>query len=105
VGRLANDRRRYAFGLGLAAILQAVERTGSIKQSAADLGKSYRHVWGRIKEAEGALGRPLVEARVGGQGSRRSFLTAEARRLVAAFLTLRSRVMRLLSREFARCFG
>src|SRR5437016_14338710 len=62
---------RYAFGLGISDILQAVGRAGSIKQAAADLGKSYRHVWGRIKEAEECLGRPLVEARVGGRGARR----------------------------------
>src|SRR5262245_35427932 len=51
---------RYAFGFGISEILQAVGRAGSIKQAAADLGKSYRHVWGRIKAAEAALGRPLV---------------------------------------------
>lgn len=39
---------RYAFGLGMCEILRAVDRTGSIKRAAAELGKSYRHVWGRI---------------------------------------------------------
>jgi molybdate transport repressor ModE-like protein len=96
---------RYAFGLGVAEILRAVERAGSIKQAAADLGKSYRYVWGRLKQAEQALGRPLVEARVGGQGSRRSSLTPEARRLAAAFLALRDRMTRAVREEFARHFG
>src|SRR5262249_41360323 len=76
----------------------------SIKQAAADLGKSYRHVWGRIKQAEAALGRPLVETRVGGRGTQRSCLTPEAERLVAAFRTFRPRMMQLLPQEFARCF-
>src|SRR3954454_12271637 len=76
---------RYAFGLGISAILQAVDRTGSIKAAAAELGKSYRHVWARVKEAEQALGLRLVEARVGGQGERRSSLTDDARRLTDAF--------------------
>ena len=96
---------RYAFGLGVSEILQAVDRAGSIKQAAADLGKSYRHVWGRLKQAEQVLGRPLVEARVGGQGSRRSSLTPEARRLAAAFLALRSRMTQAVQEEFARHFG
>ena len=95
---------RYAFGLGLGEILRAVDRAGSIKQAARDLGKSYRHVWGRVKDAERALGRPLVEARVGGRGSRRSSLTDEARRLVDDFLDLRSRMMDVLRDEFARRF-
>jgi molybdate transport repressor ModE-like protein len=47
---------RYAFGLGVCEILLAVDRTGSIKQAASELGKSYRPVWARVKEAEGALG-------------------------------------------------
>jgi molybdate transport system regulatory protein len=96
---------RYAFGLGIAEILQAVGRAGSIKQAAADLGKSYRHVWGRVKAAEETLGRPLVETRVGGQGVQRSALTPEARRLVAAFLAFRTLMTAAAEQEFARCFG
>jgi molybdate transport system regulatory protein len=95
---------RYAFGLGVAEIVQAVGRAGSIKQAAAELGKSYRYVWGRLKQAEQALGRPLVEARVGGQGSRRSSLTAEARWLADAFLALRGRMKQAVQEEFARHF-
>jgi hypothetical protein len=63
------------FGSGLVAILQAVERAGSIKRAADDLGRSYRHIWDRIKSAERALGRPLVSTQVGGQGAQRSQLT------------------------------
>jgi molybdate transport system regulatory protein len=94
----------YAFGLGISEILQAVDRAGSIKAAAADLGKSYRHVWARVKEAEQALGRSLVQTQVGGQGARRSSLTAEARRLLATFLDLRSRMFQLVEREFAARF-
>ena len=96
---------RYAFGFGLAEMLQAVERAGSIKQAAADLGKSYRYVWGRIKEAERALDQVLVEARVGGTGTRRSALTPQARHMLAAFLALRSRMAEIVRQEFARRFG
>jgi hypothetical protein len=44
-------------------ILRAVDRTGSIKQAAAEMGKNYRHVWARIKEADAARGGTLVETR------------------------------------------
>src|SRR5438046_421210 len=47
---------RYAFGFGLCEMLQAVDKTGSIKQAAARLGKSYSYVWGRIKEAAEVIG-------------------------------------------------
>ena len=82
---------RYVFGLGIAEILQAVERAGSIRQAAADLGKSYRHVWGRVKDAEQTLGQPLVRTQVGGKTVQRSALMPAARRYTAAFLGLRDR--------------
>src|SRR5204863_994062 len=90
---------RYFFGLGFVKVLQAVEQTGSIKQAAGSLGKSYRHVWSWIKEAEGALGTRLVETHVGGAGTQRSFLTDTARRLVKAFLSLRHRVSEFVADE------
>ncbi len=94
----------YKFGVGLCDILQAVERARSMKRAAADLGKSYRYVWGRIKKAEQALGVRLVEAVIGGLSTQRSSLTPEARRLVTAFLSLRRRMAELLCEEFARHF-
>jgi len=95
----------YAFGLGIADILQAVESTGSIKHAAADLGKSYRHVWGRIKEAQEAFGQPLVESHVGGSGTQRTSLTPVARRMVTSFLRLRARMFQLVQQEFDCLFG
>jgi molybdate transport system regulatory protein len=95
---------RYAFGLGICEILQAVDAAGSIKQAAADLDKSYRHVWARVKEAEAALGQALVETQVGGFGARRSSLTGQARRLIADFSSLRSALLEAAQAEFARRF-
>jgi molybdate transport system regulatory protein len=95
---------RYAFGFGISEILQAVDRGGSIKQAAGDLGKSYRYVWGRIKEAEQALGQQLVDAQVGGKDTQRSFLTPAARQLVDDFLAIRKRIIAALHQEFRRRF-
>lgn len=95
---------QYAFGFGISEILQAVDRAGSMKQAASDLGKSYRYVWGRIKEAERALGQPLVDAQVGGKDTHRSALTSSARQLVEDFLAVRSRMKKIVEREFRRRF-
>jgi molybdate transport system regulatory protein len=95
----------YGFGSGLIEILQAVDRAGSIKAAADDLGRSYRHVWDRIKDAERAVGRTLVETQVGGQGAHRSDLTDAARKLVVDFLAIRGRMIEVMEREFARRFG
>jgi len=94
----------YAFGYGISEILKAVERAGSIKAAAAELGKSYRYVWGRIKKAEKAIGKPLVETRVGGAGTSRSSLTELASQLVADFDTLRGRMFEVVQQEFSARF-
>jgi len=95
---------RYAFGFGVCEMLQAVDRQGSMKRAAAELGKSYRYVWGRIKEAEASLGRQLVETHVGGKDVQRSLLTPEAKHLVAHFLALREEMTTLLRHEFVHRF-
>lgn len=96
---------RYAFGFGLCEILQAVEHTGSIKQAAGELGKSYRYIWGRVKQAEDALGKQLVETQVGGKDAQRSRLTPDAGRLLADFLALREDLKSLLNSAYRRRFG
>jgi molybdate transport system regulatory protein len=83
----------FAFGFGLIQILQAIGRAGSIKAAAADLERSYRHIWNRIKEAESALRVPLVETQVGGQGTQRSTLTDAAQTLIDDFLSLKARMI------------
>jgi molybdate transport system regulatory protein len=92
---------QYVFGFGLSQILKAVEATGSIKAGADRLGKSYRYVWARIKKAEKTLGKPLVETRVGGKGTRRSSLSALASRLVADYDAMRQRSFEILEEEYA----
>jgi len=95
---------RYVFGFGISEILKAVQESGSIKAAAESLGKSYRHVWTRIKEAENALGEPLVDARVGGKGVSRSSLTELAGRLVADYDALRQRMLQVVEQEFSSHF-
>lgn len=95
---------RYVFGYGLSAMLQAVEQSGSIKEAAQRLGKSYRYVWGRIKAAEAAIGQPLVKTHVGGTGTQRSLLTPLGKELVVNFLAFRRRMSDILEREFLRGF-
>lgn len=96
---------RYVFGFGLSEILKAVEATGSIKEGARQLGKSYRYVWGRVKKAEEAMGRSLVETHVGGAGTCRSALTELARGLVADYDALRKRMFDVATEEFGQRFS
>ena len=91
---------RYVFGRGISDILKAVDETGSIKAAASRLGKSYRYVWAKVKEAEQALGAPLVLTRVGGKDARRSDLTELGSELVRDFDALRRQIFDLVDDEF-----
>ena len=95
---------RYFFGFGMSQILKAVQAEGSIKAAAERLGKSYRHVWQRIKEAEEAFGQPLVRTRVGGREEGRSLLTALAESLMRDYDGLRRRMMEVAEDEFCSRF-
>lgn len=57
------------FGSGRAALFEAIEETGSIRQAAAKLGMSYRAAWGKIKATEDNIGFQLVERQAGGHQS------------------------------------
>ena len=93
---------QYVFGLGISEILKAVQHTGSIKAAAQEVGKSYRHVWDKIKQAEQALGVPLVRTQVGGKDARRSELSELAQDLVRDFDACRQRLFELVQVEFSQ---
>jgi len=70
-------------------MLSAVRDGGSIGKAAAGMGVSYRHFWGKLKEQEALLGKPLLADR-SGQAARLSefgetLLWAE-KRMLARFL-------------------
>ena len=86
----------------LSEMLKAVDETGSIKEAAETVGRSYRFVWSRIKEAERAAGATLVETHVGGRDTNRSELTPLARDLVQTFDALRDEISRLVEGTYSR---
>ncbi len=72
----------------LFAVLAALQEHGSILHAAKALGRSYRHLWGALKEWEDALGKPLV---IWVQG-KRAHLTPFALRLMWAERQARARL-------------
>jgi len=49
------------FGPGRAEILDLIERFGSLRKAAEELGMSYRAAWGKIKKTEEVLGFKLID--------------------------------------------
>jgi molybdate transport system regulatory protein len=99
-----------AVGPGKVALLEAVERTGSITAAAKDLGMSYRRAWLLVDEVNHALREPAVESTKGGEGGGVSRLTATGRRMVELYRSIErtaasackadiARLMALLARD------
>lgn len=72
------------FGNGRAALFEAIEETGSIRQAASKLGMSYRAAWGKINATEKLIGFRLVERQAGGHQSG-AVLTPYAKNLLSSY--------------------
>ena len=50
-----------SYSLRIHKLLEKIERHGSLKQAAADLGMSYRAAWGKMHATEKALGEKIIQ--------------------------------------------
>jgi len=95
------DQDKYIFGPGRAALLRAVDELGSLRKAAHKLGISYRWAWGRLKDAEKALGVNLL-AHEPGTGGKAKILTSEARELLAWYSAIEKNLATVLAKLVAK---
>jgi molybdate transport system regulatory protein len=79
---------RPIMGEGRMAMLQAIDRCGSIIEASRETGISYRKIRGAIREMEDILRRPVVRAHRGGERGGGATLTPAARDLLDFFRRL-----------------
>ncbi|MBP2701939.1 LysR family transcriptional regulator [Photobacterium sp. CAIM 1937] len=70
------------------ALLNAIERTGSISQGAKEAGISYKTAFDAVKEMNLLAGEPLVSSEKGGKGGGGAALTRFGKRLVQMYQLL-----------------
>jgi len=87
-------------GAGRFQLLFAIDRAGSLRKAAEQLGISYRKAWGDIRAAETHLGFELVMRQRGGNAGGSSVLTERARQLLQAFEKVKTNIETLVTREF-----
>ncbi|MBI5360079.1 MAG: LysR family transcriptional regulator [Planctomycetes bacterium] len=92
----------YAFGSGIAEILAAVRKTGSLSEAAELLGESYRYLWGRIRKTERVFGRKLVQTTVGGHGKKRAKLTVFGNKIIGPYMKFEKDAVKHVDAGFAR---
>ena len=79
------DGSVIAVGPGKVALLEAVERNGSITAAAKSLDMSYRRAWLLLDELNHSLRQPAIESVKGGTHGGGCKLTAVGRDLVALY--------------------
>ena len=76
---LLDSRSEKFFGEGPCRLLKAVEETGSLRAAAMSMDMAYSKAMKLMKNAEAALGFPLVTRTTGGRSGGGSRLTAEGK--------------------------
>jgi molybdate transport system regulatory protein len=105
MAKLWLDYDGRAFGDGPARLLSGVERAGSLRKAAQELGMSYNKAWRILHAAEERLGFALLDRSVGGSLGGGSHLTSEARDLVTRYQASAAEVAEALEAIFQRHFA
>jgi molybdate transport system regulatory protein len=105
MAKLWLDYDGRAFGDGPARLLSGVERSGSLRKAAQELGMSYNKAWRILHAAEERLGFALLDRSVGGNLGGGSHLTAEARDLVGRYEAAAAEAEDALDEIFRRHFA
>jgi molybdate transport system regulatory protein len=92
------------FGDGPLDILHRVERTGSLRQAAAEINMSYSQAWNLMKDLEKRLGFNLLKRKVGGEKGGGSEITDKAREIMMKFKMFRKRADQSLNSLYRKIF-
>ena len=92
------------FGSGRRALLDEIERQGSINKAAKAINISFRKALSYIQSMESRLGKTLVIRQAGGRNGGGASLTDDARNLLGKYRKLESGVNEMLDKKFAEVF-
>ena len=88
-----------------AALLLAIDETGSLTAAADRMGVPYRTAWYKLKEIEEQLGVRLVDTHSGGSDGGGSSLTAEGQDILRRFRRIYADIEETVRRRFEQEFG
>lgn len=89
-----------SIGPGKVALLEGIERSGSLSAAARALGMSYRRAWLLLHNTNEAFQEPVAELAVGGKDGGGAHLTDFGRKLVADFRAFEQAVDDLAAQRF-----
>jgi molybdate transport system regulatory protein len=98
---VVDEHGRIIIGEGRKEILDNIEKTGSINQTAKIMKMSYKGVWSKIRTTEKYLNKRIVNA----DRKTGTFLTKEGKDLLEKYRLLKEKCLKDDNRTFNRIFG
>ncbi len=89
-----------SIGPGKIALLEFIERTGSLSGAGRALGMSYRRAWLLLHSVNDSFVEPAVEFSVGGKDGGGARLTPFGRKLIATYRGFEAQVEVLVAKSF-----
>ncbi|SDU62288.1 winged helix-turn-helix domain-containing protein [Desulfobacula phenolica] len=87
---IVNDNGGIVMGTGRMIILESIERTNSINQTAKELKMSYKTAWSKIKSTQKNFGKPIVIA----DKKKGTKLTQDGKALLEQYRQLKKRCIK-----------
>jgi molybdate transport system regulatory protein len=97
---IVDENDKIIIGEGRKAILENIEKTGSINQASKVMKMSYKGVWSKIKATESSMNLKLVET----DKKRGSHLTQAGKDLLKKYDSLKKRCLKADDRIFKAIF-
>jgi 8-oxo-dGTP diphosphatase len=88
---------RFIIGEGRATLLKHILEFESLTRAAEEMGMSYRHAWGILREMSEAMGKEIVHSERGGAEGGKTVLTPEGEKLLEDFEKKNGTIQTLVS--------
>lgn len=89
----------FPLGPGKAALIEAVDRTGSISAAAREMEMSYRRAWTLIDNTNQCFTEPLVTTSTGGPGGGGAVVTETGREVLLRYRRIEKMAIGAVSKE------
>ena len=100
-----DDNNEKFFGEGPARLLHGIEETGSLRAAAMSMDMAYTKALKLIRNAENALGFPLIHRSTGGKDGGGSYLTPEGKEWLERYEAYRDACKQANSRLYLEFFS
>ncbi len=99
---LHSEQAETSFGDGKWKLLEAIDKTSSLKAACLELGISYRKAWDNLKKAEKCLDCNLVSKSRGGQQRGQSQLTEKGKTWVRAYASFHKDIEKAIETAYKK---